>query len=150
MSVAPQALDKSAIEALIPHSGAMSLLERVVASDEQSIRCEAVSHADPANPLRHNGVLPASAGVEYAAQAVALHAAITKTRAGGAPQRGYLAVLSNAAWSAPRLDDAGLVLTVEAAQITVLASGSQYSFRLSAAGRELLTGEFILALEAAR
>lgn len=141
-------LDKAAIEALIPHSGAMSLLDRVLACDAISIRCAAVSHGDPANPLRTGGVLPAPVGVEYAAQAVALHAAITKSRGAEGPQRGYLAVLSNAAWTVDRLDDAGPVLIVEAVQITVLAAGSQYSFRISAGDSELVSGEFLLALAA--
>ena len=56
---------------------------------------------------RVNGILPASAAIEYAAQAMAVHAALTR---GGPPQRGFLVVASGVTWTKDRLDGAGAPL----------------------------------------
>jgi predicted hotdog family 3-hydroxylacyl-ACP dehydratase len=65
-----------AICARLPHAGRMCLLDRLVAWDSESITCHASSHRDADNPLRSGGRLHAVAGVEYAAQAVALHGSL--------------------------------------------------------------------------
>ena len=49
-------LDHAWIEAHVPHKGTMCLLERVVEWSDQRIVCEAISHTDPANPLRDRRV----------------------------------------------------------------------------------------------
>jgi len=128
-------LDHDAIARLIPHQGAMCLLARVVAHDSTSITCEAESHADPANPLRNADGLPASAGVEYAAQAIALHAALGK-QAGAPVGRGFLAVLSDVRWSRPRLDDLPGPLNVRAELLADTGGGLQYRFTVGAIGAE--------------
>ncbi len=67
------------------------------------ILCAAISHVDPANPLRHAGRLAAICGVEYALQAAALHGALL---AEGQPQSaGYAASLRDIALHVDRLDD---------------------------------------------
>lgn len=138
-------LERREFEHLIPHAGAMCLLARVLASDAQSIRCEAESHSDPANPLRNARGLPVSAGIEYAAQAVALHAALQ--RQGGAVQSGALAVLSDVKWSVERLDDLPGPLRIEATLMAGTAGGRQYSFSVSAAaGDPVLSGVMIVAI----
>ena len=94
------------IAALIPHAGAMVLLDRVEVWDGAGILCHARSHLDPANPLRRGGRLAACCGLEYALQAAALHGALT---AGGVAQRaGYVAALRAVALHADRLDDPAL------------------------------------------
>ncbi len=131
---------------MIPHAGAMCLLARVVASDAQSIRCEADSHADTANPLRNVRGLPVTAGIEYAAQAVALHAALQR-ESGGGVQSGALAVLSDVAWTVEQLDQLAGPLTVEAILIAGTAGGRQYSFSVGGAGGEpVLAGVMIVAI----
>jgi predicted hotdog family 3-hydroxylacyl-ACP dehydratase len=124
-------LDKDAIARLIPHQGAMCLLARVVAHDPNVIVCEADSHTDPANPLRNAKGLPSSAGVEYAAQAIALHAALR--RPDGAPAgRGFLAVLSDVRWVRERLDDLTAPLIVQAQLLADTGGGLQYRFSVGA------------------
>jgi len=54
----------------------MCLLERVSAWDTHQIRCEANSHRASDNPLRAHGRLGAACGIEYAAQAMAMHGAL--------------------------------------------------------------------------
>ena len=67
----------------------MCLLDAVLEWSDTLIVCRAVSHADPANPLRAENRLGAAAGIEYAAQAMAVHGALI---AGddAPPRQGYL------------------------------------------------------------
>jgi predicted hotdog family 3-hydroxylacyl-ACP dehydratase len=123
----------------------MRLLTSVVAFDATTIRCESDTHIDPANPLRARDQLPISAGVEYAAQAVALHAALQGD--GAAAGGGSLAVLSDVTWRADRLDDAPGPLTVCATRLAAAVNGLQYRFEITAAdGRTLIEGVMIVAL----
>ena len=76
-------IGRDRIMALIPHQGAMCLLDEAVLWTAERIVCRAVSHLDPANPLRRAGGLHALCGAEYALQAAALHGALL---ADGTPQ----------------------------------------------------------------
>jgi predicted hotdog family 3-hydroxylacyl-ACP dehydratase len=73
-------LDRSWIERNIPHHGRMCLLDEVLEWDAQHIRCRSGTHRQPDHPLRSQGRLGAACGIEYAAQAMAVHGAL----AGGA------------------------------------------------------------------
>lgn len=126
-------LDQDAIARLIPHQGAMCLLARMIAQDAGAITCEAINHGDPANPLRNASGLPVTAGIEYAAQAIALHAALRKQQAGAAG-RGFLAVLSDVRWSETRLDHLPSPLTIHAELLADTGGGLQYRFSVSGAG----------------
>lgn len=70
-------LSRERIERLLPHRGAMCLLDEVIEWAPRSIRCAASSHRDPANPLRGPLGLSSMAGIEYGAQAMALHGALS-------------------------------------------------------------------------
>lgn len=132
--------------ALMPHAGAMVLLERVVRWDADHIVCGARSHLDLANPLRKGGRLASICGVEYALQAAALHGAL---RAGGQAQRaGYAASLRNIALHVDRLDDEALgQLSIQATMASQETFGMVYDFNVdSAAGTPLLAGRFSIAL----
>ena len=130
-------LDRAAIERLIPHQGAMCLLHEVLEADAERILCRAVNHRDPAHPLREQSLLPALCGIEYAAQAMAVHGAIT---GGGAARAGVLAVLRNVAVRVERLDDIAADLLVAARKLGGAAGGLIYEFELHAGSRELLRG----------
>lgn len=125
-------LDHDAIARLIPHAGAMCLLARVTEHNATSITCEADSHRAAANPLRNGRALPVSAGIEYAAQAIALHAALRK--AGGPAGGGFLAVLSEVRWNHARLDDLPEPLIIQADLLADTGGGLQYRFSVGAAG----------------
>src|ERR1700744_5660247 len=82
-------LDSAAIAGLTPHAGSMCLLAEVTFWDAKLIRCIARSHREPGNPLAAGGRLGAACGVEYAAQAMAVHGRLSdvlKHR----PMAGYL------------------------------------------------------------
>jgi predicted hotdog family 3-hydroxylacyl-ACP dehydratase len=73
----------------------MCLLDGVLEWDAQHIVCRASSHRDPANPLRVADTRPAACGIEYGAQAMAVHGALLA--ADGAPL-GPGVLASVAAW----------------------------------------------------
>jgi hypothetical protein len=98
-------LDRDAIERLIPHRGPMCLLDRLESWDAARIVCFATNHRDPGHPLRTRSGLLASAAIEYAAQAMALHGALLGRAAGVEPSAGYLASARGVVLARWRLDD---------------------------------------------
>ncbi len=80
----PGSLTQNEIRSLLPHAGAMCLLESVLAWDMNSISCSSLSHCVPNNPLRAASGVASANGIEYAAQAMALHAALVS---GATPQK---------------------------------------------------------------
>src|SRR5262245_4007973 len=138
-------LNRAAIQALIPHDGAMCLLEEVISFDGECIVCRAVSHRDTAHPLRDEGILPAISGIEYAAQAMALHGAIE----GKAPgRRGLLAAARDVTFNVERLDDIAEDLIVSARKLIAENDRLLYEFALHAGGRELARGRAAVVLAA--
>ncbi|MBL6457037.1 phosphotransferase [Belnapia sp. T6] len=137
-------LTREAIAALVPHQGAMCLLERALAWDAERILCEAESHAAPDNPLRRDGMLPAVCGLEFALQAMALHGALS---AGSAPQRpGFVSSLRDVRMAASRLDTIAGPLRIEAVALVAESNGFIYRFDVAGEGRSLLAGQAAVIL----
>jgi predicted hotdog family 3-hydroxylacyl-ACP dehydratase len=137
-------LSRQAIAALVPHQGAMCLLDRALEWDAERILCEAESHASPDNPLRRDGMLPAVCGLEFALQAMALHGALG---AGGVPQRaGFVSSLRDVRMAASRLDTVAGPLRIEATALVAEASGFIYRFKVAGEGRSLLSGQAAVIL----
>jgi predicted hotdog family 3-hydroxylacyl-ACP dehydratase len=141
-------LDHAWLLAHLPHQGSMCLLNAVTGWDAQSIRCTATSHRDAANPLRAHGRLGAACGIEYAAQAMAAHGALL-AQTDSAPRAGYLVSVRGVELQAVRLDDIATDLEVEAERLSGDANTVLYDFRVSAGGRELLSGRAAVILDAA-
>ncbi len=131
-------LSHDEICALIPHAGAMCLLEGVESWDQQTILCYAVSHTSDANPLRWHGGLHAVCGVEYAAQGMALHACLSGT--GNRSGAGVLASVRDLRFFAESLDDCGARLWIEARRLTGSEQGFIYDFKVRTAAALLLSG----------
>ncbi len=142
------ALDHDWIAAHIPHQGGMCLLDAVLAWDVQHITCSASSHRDASNPLRQFGRLGAACGIEYAAQAMAVHGALAASR-NEAPQPGMLVSVRAVQLHATQLDDLAADLAVHAERISGDASMLLYQFRLLAADRLLLEGRASVVLGSA-
>lgn len=127
------------------------MISRIEAVDASVIDCVADNHADPLHPLRHVDCLPITAGIEYGAQAVALHSILCArpTDSGTVPQprTGYLAVLRDVRWYRDRLDQEPAPLRITARLLAELAAGLHYRFALIAGGRSLIEGELIIALD---
>lgn len=141
-------IDKAAIAALIPHAGSMCLLDEVSAWDTKSIRCIATSHRDPANPLASDGHLGAACGVEYAAQAMAVHGGLSGA-VGHRPKAGYLVSLRALTLHRPYLDDLDGDLVVEAEMLAGQGTQMSYGFRLTCRGEPVVEGRAAVLLEAA-
>jgi predicted hotdog family 3-hydroxylacyl-ACP dehydratase len=131
----------------LPHQGNMCLLDAVTDWDAQHIRCTASSHRAPDNPLRAHDRLGAACGIEYAAQAMAAHGALLAA-ADGAPRAGYLASVRGVELHVARLDDVAADLDVEAERLSGDDNVILYGFRVSAAGRPLLSGRATVMLDA--
>ena len=136
-------LGRDAIARLVPHQGAMCLLEEVLERDETAITCRATSHRDPANPLRSAQGLPAIMGVEYAAQAVAVHGTLSSN---SESKKGYLAALRDVVCLVERLDDQNDDLVVRATRLAAESGRLLYDFRIHAGSRELLRGRLSVVL----
>ncbi|MCK6427169.1 MAG: hydroxymyristoyl-ACP dehydratase [Burkholderiaceae bacterium] len=139
-------LDRSAIAALIPHAGRMCLLARCLHWDAQRIHCQAEDQGDPGHPLRSAGGLLAPVGIEYAAQAMALHGGLLAREAGGAATPGFLASARQVELLRERLDDLDGPLDIEAERQAGDAQQILYAFQLSHRGRPLLRGRAAVVL----
>lgn len=134
------------LEELLPHAGRMRLIDRVVEYDTVRILCETSSHRAPGHPLAIDGVLAAVCGLEYGAQAMAIHGALVS--GGERPRVGFLVAARELAWSAPRLDTVETPLTIEAQREFGSDNQVSYAFALRAAGREVMRGRASVVLRA--
>lgn len=140
-------LDRAWIAARIPHQGSMCLLDQVVDWSPERIRCTASSHRHPDNPLRDNDRLGAACGIEYAAQAMAVHGALLADQS-SAPRQGFLASARGVELKADRLDDVAADLDIVAERLSGNGNNVLYGFEVSAAGTVLLTGRATVILDA--
>ncbi len=141
-------MTKADLGRLIPHWGTMCLLDRAEQWDDIQILCRSGTHRDPANPLRRGDRLEALCGLEYAAQAMAVHVGLLEER-----ERkhtitvGYLGAVNNLILGAGRLDDVKDDLTIQAARLVGQGSSFIYTFRVSAGPHELLSGRASIFLK---
>jgi len=140
-------LDRAWIAAHIPHQGAMCLLDRVLEWSPEAIVCSAVGHRAADHPLRADGRLGAACGVEYAAQAMAVHGALLATGS-GAPRQGYLTSVRSLELRVDRLDDLAGELRVTAERLSGDGNHILYQFSVDHAGRCLLAGRAAVVLDA--
>ncbi len=141
------ALDHTWIAARIPHQGRMCLLDAVVEWSADHIVCRALSHTDAAHPLRAAGRLGAANGIEYAAQAMAVHGALV-AGASAAPRQGYLTSVRSVSLHAGRLDDLPGPLSVRAERVSGDANHVLYRFALHHGNHCLLEGRAAVVLDA--
>lgn len=132
-----ETLDRDGIAARIPHAGSMCLLDGLLAWDADTVRCRASSHHDVTHPLRSPGGLLAPVAIEYAAQAMALHGALTAAP-GSVPSAGFLAAARNVGLHVARLDDVPGLLIVSAARVAGADRQAIYRFELHDEGGRLL------------
>jgi predicted hotdog family 3-hydroxylacyl-ACP dehydratase len=148
-------LDRQWIESRIPHRGNMCLLDEVVDWSTEHIRCRTRTHGAADNPLRADGRLGVACGIEYAAQAMAVHGALSQeaaaTAAGAAtpvPAAGFLAGVRSVQFYVERLDDVPGYLICEAVRMAGDSGSALYEFELSGADRTLLRGRATVMLDA--
>jgi predicted hotdog family 3-hydroxylacyl-ACP dehydratase len=155
---APLSLEHGEIARRIPHQGTMCLLDRVTAWDSSQINCEATTHRAAANPLRAHGRLGAACGIEYAAQAMAVHGALVCEAAasaqeactadGNASPIGYLVSVRGVTLHVERLDDIDSALAIWAERMSGDTSSILYAFTVHAGPALLLSGRAVVMLDA--
>jgi predicted hotdog family 3-hydroxylacyl-ACP dehydratase len=139
-------MDRASIAALIPHEGAMCLLDGVIAWDRMSITCTASSHRAHDNPLAAEGHLDAVCGVEYAAQAMAMHGGLVGD--GRRPVAGYLASLRDVICCVDRLDLLADALLVTAELLIADGRRVIYQFNLTSGGKPVMSGRAAVVIDA--
>ena len=128
----------------------MCLLDEVIDFDVRGVRCRTGTHRELDNPLRSHGRLGVACGIEYAAQAMALHGALTaQSTSGGAPVRvGLLASVRDVRPRVLRLDDIESDLICGVSQLAADGFTALYEFELRADERTLLSGRASVVLNA--
>ena len=140
-------ITKAAFCGLIPHQGSMCLLDRVEQWDDNGLVCMTASHRDRANPLRRDNQLDAICGLEYAAQAMAVHFGLLEQRKERRLTVGYLGAVKNLRLRATRLDNVNGDLTVQATRLVGEAGSFIYVFRVTIEQRALLDGRASIFLK---
>lgn len=137
-------LDRDWIAAHLPHRDAMCLLDGVLEWDERRVLCRASSHRDARNPMRVAQQLPAACGIEYGAQAMAVHGALLSR---GPLRPGVLASIRAVRLRAARLDDVVGELRVAAERLSGEDDHVLYAFSVACDAGELLSGRAAVVLD---
>jgi predicted hotdog family 3-hydroxylacyl-ACP dehydratase len=159
-------LNRAWIESRIPHHGRMCLLDEVIAWSAARVSCRSRTHREADNPLRAYGRLGVACGIEYAAQTMAVHGALT---AGGAPAAGadldhgaplagapaaatpvagFLAAVRDVRFHSLRLDDVQGDLICDAVRMAGDATTALYEFELRSEAALLLCGRATVVFDA--
>lgn len=125
--------------AMIPHAGAMCLLDGVLSWDDNTVVCQSRSHHNPLNPLIKNGKLSAIHAVEYAAQAMAVHGCLLARTKGEQLKPGYLAALKDVQLHVRYLHNLPEPLTIKAEQLMAGGGNLMYTLEVSAGGQVIAT-----------
>ena len=122
---------------MIPHAGDMCLIDEVEYWDKDVIRCLSNTHRQSGNPLRNVNCLHAVTGIEYAAQAMAVHGGLVdkKPLAGG-----YLASVRDLVFETRSLNELDGPLQIEATCLNRDGVGLVYKFVIHNNDREVLSG----------
>ncbi len=129
-----KALNKTQFAHLIPHTGSMSLIDRVESWAAKQINCTTKSHLATDNPLRLNNSLSAMNLIEYGAQSMAIHGGLLT----GHCLPGYLAAVRGANFYIDSLDTIKDSLYIEAKAELKIDNGAVYTFSIYDAQKNLL------------
>jgi predicted hotdog family 3-hydroxylacyl-ACP dehydratase len=142
-------LNRAWIESRIPHQGPMCLLDEVIAWSAARVSCRSSTHREADNPLRAHGRLGVACGIEYAAQAMAVHGALVAgAPAAGAPAAGFLAAVRDVRFHSLRLDDVQGDLICDAVRMAGDATTALYEFELRSEAALLLRGRATVVFDA--
>ena len=141
-------IGREIILGLIPHAGAMCLLDAVEHWDEAGIICRSARYAAADNPMRRaDGSLGSACGIEIASQAMAVHGRLCAA-AEGAPRPGFLVSLRDVRLRAPSFPTNAGPLSVSAQRLLGDERGASYAFTVMAGEDEWLSGRATVLFEA--
>jgi predicted hotdog family 3-hydroxylacyl-ACP dehydratase len=118
----------------------MCLLDGVPDWDETRIVATASGHRRPNHPLRRDEGLSVLCGVEYAAQAAAIHGSLLAGKREGPAKPGYLAAVRELELAVDRLDELESELVIRAEILHGNETGLLYAFAVESKGDLLLVG----------
>ena len=126
---------------LIPHQGAMSLLDAVLSWDDTHIHAVSESHALAEHPLRDASGLHAVHLAEYGAQAMAVHGALlARARGVDHARPGRLVSLRDIMLAVEYVDPSHGRLDVHAECLFADERGAQYAFKVEQCAQLLASG----------
>jgi predicted hotdog family 3-hydroxylacyl-ACP dehydratase len=139
-------LDHAWIAAHIPHQGAMCLIDEVLDWSATEIHCGTGSHRLSSNPLRTADRLRSECGIEYAAQAIAIHGALNSIPQSAQAVAGMLVGVRGVTLHVNRLDNVEGDLVILGVRIGGDATAQLYDFSIGSASRTLLAGRATVVL----
>jgi predicted hotdog family 3-hydroxylacyl-ACP dehydratase len=125
----------------------MCLLDSVRCWSGTEIVCIASSHRDTDHPLATDGFLNSVCGIEYAAQAMAVHGGLIAA-SGRRPASGYLASVRDVTCHIARLDLLADDIEVSATQLASDAAGAVYAFVLRCGTVTIIEGRAAVVIDA--
>jgi len=139
-------MTRTQILELIPHAGAMCLLDAVLVWDASHIQCRSRSHRDARHPLRRDNRIAPVHLIEYGAQAVAVHGALSAhDRDDSALENGLLAAVRDVTFgTVDNLADIQAPLDIRADCELASASGLIYRFTVAAEQIRLASGRLTI------
>ena len=118
----------------------MCLLDAVESWDPSGIVCISTSHRDMYNPLRNRDQLHVICGLEYAAQAMAVHVGLTSPPQPITSAIGFLGGVRELQCNTSRLDLHAEPLKIEGSLLINQRSNFMYHFNIKCEGEVLLEG----------
>ena len=126
----------------------MCLIDEVLDWSATDIRCRATSHRQVSNPLRTADRLRAECGIEYAAQAIAIHGVLSPSPHSASPAAGMLAGVRGVTLHVDRLDDIAADLVIHCTRISGDDTALLYDFSITCESHTLLSGRATIVLRA--
>ncbi|MEE9358380.1 phosphotransferase [Candidatus Vondammii sp. HM_W22] len=126
---------------LIPHSGGMCLLDKVLHWDPTIIQCSSETHLLSQNPLCIHHQLAAVHAIEYGAQAMAVHGGLLARKHGTHPVKGFVAALKDVNLYADYLHDKPDPLQINAKALLLNSDAMIYRFRITSGGISIADGQ---------
>jgi len=143
-------LNSREIAQRLPHAGKMCLLHEVIEASSDALTAEANSHLDADNPLRLDGKIATVNGIEYAAQAMAIHGSLLlselSSTASETPQTGYIATVRNIQMAVPFIPETGAALVINVQQLMSDSNGFTYQFHIDCEQQRLISGKITVFL----
>jgi predicted hotdog family 3-hydroxylacyl-ACP dehydratase len=121
-------IERDELCGLIPHAGNMCLLDGVLSWDDENITCTSERHLRQDNPLRTEEGLSAVNGIEFGAQAMAVHGGLLARVQGESIPPGYLVAIRQCTLARNWLHDLDGPLTVRAKRL--MGQGGQFIYQL--------------------
>ena len=140
---------KEEIGRLLPHGASMCLLDSVETWDDTTISCRTSTHRNQDNPLRFRGHLTASAGLEYAAQAMGVHIGLLDRDRRTENRIGLMGSVREVTFAIDRLDNLAGNLTVNARRMVEGDESYLYAFTVSHDACAIIEGRASIFVRAA-